>query len=147
MSPPSRSRRDGPRWRVQDAELPGRRRLPVERAVQPVAVVVVDEDAEHALEVAPVHDQEPVEPLGPGRADEALGDCVRRRRPHRRLDGFDPSFMAFLTMRSKRQPVAADGNGFPLVQAILGHLAARTFATRCVPAVPYLFHPNRSKTT
>jgi hypothetical protein len=39
-------------------------------------------------------------------------------------------------MRSKRQPVAADGNGFPLVQAILGFLAARTFATRCAP----LFH-------
>jgi hypothetical protein len=53
--------------------------------------------------------------------------------------------MAFLTMRSKRQPVAADGNGFSLVQAILGLLAARTFATRCAPSVPQLFHPNRPK--
>lgn len=82
---------DGPCWRVQDAELRGRRigRLPVECAVRPVAVVVVDEDGEHALEVAPVHDQEPVETLGPGRADEALGDRVRPRRPHRRLDDLD----------------------------------------------------------
>jgi hypothetical protein len=38
--------------------------------------------------------------------------------------------------RSKRQPVAAHGNGFPLVQAILGLLAARTVATRCAPSVP-----------
>jgi hypothetical protein len=29
----------------------------IERAVWPVAVVVVDEDAEHAFEVAAVHDQ------------------------------------------------------------------------------------------
>jgi hypothetical protein len=50
---------------------------------------VVDEDAEHALEVAPVHDQEPVETLGPGRTDEALDDRVRPRRPHRRLDDLD----------------------------------------------------------
>jgi hypothetical protein len=31
---------------------------------------VVDEDAEHALKVAPVQDQEPVETLGPDGADE-----------------------------------------------------------------------------
>jgi hypothetical protein len=44
--------------------------------------------------------------------------------------------MALLTMRSKRQPVAADGNRFPLVQAIFGLLAVRTFATRCAPSDP-----------
>src|SRR5437667_7308592 len=49
-------------------------------------------------------------------------------------------------MRSKRQPVAASGNGSAPVQAILGLLAARTFATRCAPSVPQLFHPNRPKT-
>src|SRR5947199_7967874 len=48
--------------------------------------------------------------------------------------------------RSKRQPVGTHGDGFPSVQAILGLLAARTFATRCAPSVPQLFHPNRPKT-
>ena len=36
-------------------------RAEVECPVWPVAVVVLDEDAEDALEVAPVHDQESVE--------------------------------------------------------------------------------------
>jgi hypothetical protein len=39
------------------------RRCKVQRAVRPVAVVVVDEDAEHTFEVAAVQDQEPVEAL------------------------------------------------------------------------------------
>src|SRR6266550_2829619 len=38
-----------------------------------MAVVVVDEDPEDALEVASVHDQQPVETLGADGADEALG--------------------------------------------------------------------------
>ena len=50
---------------------------------------MLGEGAEHALEVAPVHDQEPVEALGAGGADEALGDRVRLRRSHRRLDDSD----------------------------------------------------------
>jgi hypothetical protein len=54
--------------------------------------------------------------------------------------------MAFLTMRSKRQPVAAEGNGFALVQAVFWPPVGRTFATGCVPSVPYLFHRNRPKT-
>src|SRR2546427_8874676 len=54
-----------------------------------VAVVVVGEDAEDALEMAPVRDQQPVEPLGAGGADEAFRDRVRPRRPHRRLDDLD----------------------------------------------------------
>jgi hypothetical protein len=57
--------------------------------VWPVAVVVVGEDAEDALEVASVHDQEPVEAFGPDGADEALGGRVRLRRSHRRLDDLD----------------------------------------------------------
>src|SRR5438552_10240606 len=55
-----------------------------------MAVVVVDKHAEHALEVASVNDQEPVETLGASGADEALGDRVRLRRSHRRLDDLDP---------------------------------------------------------
>ena len=59
------------------------------RAMRPVALVVVDVDPEHMLEVAPVHDQQPVQALGADGADEALGDRVRLRRSHRRLDDLD----------------------------------------------------------
>jgi hypothetical protein len=50
---------------------------------------VVDEDAEDAFEVAAVDDQEPVEAFGADGADEALGERVRLRRSHRRLDDLD----------------------------------------------------------
>jgi hypothetical protein len=50
---------------------------------------VAGEDAEHALEVAPIDDQQPVQALGAGGADEAFGDRVRFRRPHGRLDDLD----------------------------------------------------------
>jgi hypothetical protein len=40
------------------------------------------------------------------------------------------------TMRSKRQQVAAGGNGLALVQAIFRPSASRTFATGCAPSVP-----------
>jgi hypothetical protein len=50
----------------------------VQRAVRPVGVVVVDEDAENALEMAPVHDQEPVEALGAGRCGR---NALRTRSP------------------------------------------------------------------
>jgi hypothetical protein len=43
--------------------LPGIGRYEVERAVRPVAVVVVDEDAKHVLKVPSVEDEEPVETL------------------------------------------------------------------------------------
>jgi hypothetical protein len=39
--------------------------------VRPVAVVVVEEGAQHPLEVTPIHDQEPVEALDAGGTDEA----------------------------------------------------------------------------
>jgi hypothetical protein len=79
---------DARRWRAHKGELPRSRigRLEVERAVRPVAVVVVDEDPQDALEMASVHDQQPVEALGTDGADEALRDRVRLRRSHRRLD-------------------------------------------------------------
>jgi hypothetical protein len=57
--------------------------------VWPVGVVVVGEDAEDALEMASVHDQDPVEAVGPDGADEALGDRVRFWRSHWRLDDLD----------------------------------------------------------
>jgi hypothetical protein len=54
-----------------------------------VAVVVAGEDAERALDVTLVHDQEPVETLGADGADKTLGDRVRLRRSQRRLDDLD----------------------------------------------------------
>jgi hypothetical protein len=45
-----------------------------------VAVVVLGVDAEHALEVTSVHDEEPVETFGADGADEPLGDRVRSWR-------------------------------------------------------------------
>jgi hypothetical protein len=52
-------------------------------------VVVVNVDAEDMFEVATVEDQQPVETLRTHGSDEALGNGVRSRRPHRRLHGSD----------------------------------------------------------
>jgi hypothetical protein len=62
------------RW-VRDPELSGGLigRLEVERAVRPMAGVVVGKHAEHTLEVASVHDPEPVETLG-AESEEMLRD-------------------------------------------------------------------------
>ena len=57
--------------------------------MRPVGVVVIDEDAEHTLEVPSVEDQKPVETFSAGGADEALGDRVRLWSAHRRLDDLD----------------------------------------------------------
>jgi hypothetical protein len=51
---------------------------------------MVDEDAEHPLEMAAVEDQQPVEALGAHGSDEALGDRVRLRRADRCPDDLDP---------------------------------------------------------
>src|SRR2546430_2304401 len=48
----------------------------------PLAVVVVDVDAEHAFEVTAVEDQQPVETLGTYGPGEALRDRVFLRRSH-----------------------------------------------------------------
>ena len=82
---------DDARWRVQHAQAADRGIgwLQIEGAMRPVRVVVVDKDSEHALEVASVHDQEPVEALGADGADETLGDRIRLRGPHRRLDDLE----------------------------------------------------------
>jgi hypothetical protein len=54
-----------------------------------VAVVVVGVDVEHMFEMSAVRDEEPVEALAAYGADEALGDRVRFRCSHRRLDDAD----------------------------------------------------------
>ena len=63
---------DAGSWRADETELPRTRigRLELERAVRPVAVAV-DEDPQHTLKMASVHDQQPV---------EALGRTVRTKR-------------------------------------------------------------------
>jgi hypothetical protein len=57
--------------------------------MRPLRVVVVDEDAQDAFEVAGVEDQQPVEAFGADGSDEPLGDGVCLRRLHRRLDDPD----------------------------------------------------------
>src|SRR5207247_10676062 len=68
---------------VATADLALRRSLPslvefgwseFEGAVRPLAVVMVDVDAQHAFEVPAVEGQQPVETLGRHSADEAHGD-------------------------------------------------------------------------
>src|SRR5215218_4289507 len=66
------------------------RRDELERSVRPVAVVMIDVDAEHALEVSSAEDQDPVETFTPDGADEALGVRVRPRRSYRCADHLDP---------------------------------------------------------
>src|SRR5439155_17301798 len=50
---------------------------------------MVNEDAEYALKVAAVDDQEPVEALSASGADKAFGDRVGLRRAYRCLDDLD----------------------------------------------------------
>jgi hypothetical protein len=73
----------------------------VEGAVRPLAVVVVDEDAQHLLEVAAVEDQQPVETFGADGSGKPLGDRVRLRCPHRRLAIRMPS----LRKTSSKEPL------------------------------------------
>ena len=53
--------------------------------MRPLAVVVVDVDAEHAFEVTAVEDQQPVQTLGTYAPDEAFRDRVCFGRSHWRL--------------------------------------------------------------
>src|ERR1035441_6029048 len=57
-----------------------------ERAVRPMAVPVLSELAQHAVQVTAVGDQQPVEALPSDAADESLSDRVCLRRPDRRAD-------------------------------------------------------------
>ena len=54
-----------------------------------MAVVMVDVDAEHLLELSPSDDQDPVEAVAADGADAALGERVRVRRPERCADDLD----------------------------------------------------------
>lgn len=58
--------------------------------MRPVAVVMIDVNAEHAFKLSPADDQDPVEAVAPDGANPALGERVRFRRPERRGDDFDP---------------------------------------------------------
>ena len=60
-----------------------------ERAVWPVIVVVVFVPAQDSCGMALVDDQDAVEEFAADGADEAFGDRVGPRRPHRRLDDAD----------------------------------------------------------
>jgi hypothetical protein len=54
-----------------------------------VAVVMVDVDAEHLLELSPADDQDPVEAVAADGADPALGERVCLRRPEWCADDLD----------------------------------------------------------
>jgi hypothetical protein len=60
-----------------------------ERSVWALGVVVIDVDAQDAVELARAEDQQPVQALGPCGPDEALGVCVGLWRAERRLDHRD----------------------------------------------------------
>ena len=64
----------------------GDRHLEVDPAVRAFVVIVLDELAEHAVEVALAPYEHPVQALGPGCAHKALGERVRAGRPHGCLD-------------------------------------------------------------
>jgi hypothetical protein len=54
-----------------------------------MAVVIVDVDVQHLLELSPADDQDPVEALAADGADPALGERVRLRRPETCADDLD----------------------------------------------------------
>jgi hypothetical protein len=56
-------------------------------------------------------------------------------------DGLEPS-----TPSLPCDPNGSRWQRFPASSSCFGASATRTFATRCAPSVPYLFHPNRPKT-
>ena len=58
-------------------------------AMRTMAVVMIDVDAEDALELAAARDQDPVQALAPHSADKPLGVGVRLRRLDRRSDDLD----------------------------------------------------------
>jgi hypothetical protein len=64
-------------------------RFQVECAVRPVGVVVLDVDAQHALELSSARDQHPIEAVAADRADPAFGEGVRVGCPVRGADDLD----------------------------------------------------------
>jgi len=57
--------------------------------VRPVGVVVLDVDAQHALELSSARDQQPIEAVAADRADPAFGEGVRVGCPIRGADDLD----------------------------------------------------------
>ena len=102
----------------------GLRGLEVERAMRSLRVVVLDVDAQDALEVAAVEDQQPVEALAADGSDETLGDGVCLRRSHRRLDDPDASSAERLVERAAVLAVAvADQEAHALVREVEAEVA------------------------
>ncbi len=69
--------------------LPSLRRDQTEPSVWSLVVVMADVDSEHALQMCPIPDEEPVETLRPHRPDPAFGVGVGARRPHGRTEHLD----------------------------------------------------------
>src|SRR6266545_188131 len=99
----------------------------LECAVRPLAVVVVDVDAQHAFEVLAVEDQQPVQTLGAHGPEEAFRDRVCLRRPHGRLD--DPDAFAAEDFRRRGRRTCCRGHG-----AGSGRPGPRNRGRGCAPA-------------
>ena len=79
-------------WRVGSGETEARpwyRWCQPESAMWPMGVVVVDVDAQDALELPAAGDQEPVEAVAADGADPAFGERVRFRRSKWGADDLD----------------------------------------------------------
>src|SRR5262249_56286693 len=75
-------------------------------SVWSVMIVMADVDAEHALEMRPIPDEEPVETLRPHRPDPALRVGVGSGGPHRRAENPDGLAPEHLIKRSGELVVA-----------------------------------------
>jgi hypothetical protein len=87
---------------------------------------MLDEEAQqHALEVAAVEDQQPVEALGADGSDESLGDGVCLRRPYGRRDDPDAAGTEYLVERPAVLAVAvADQEPWTLVSEVEADVCA-----------------------
>jgi hypothetical protein len=102
--------------------------LEPECAVRPVDVVMLDEDAQRALEVAAVEDRQPGQAFGADGSDEPLGDRVCLGRPYGRRDDPDAAGAEDLVERAAvlavtvadREPLALVGEVEAEVSCLLG---------------------------
>jgi hypothetical protein len=85
-------------------------------SVRSVMIVVADVGVEHALEMSPTQDEQPVETLSPDCPDPPLRVGVRARCPHRRPKNPDVFTPEDVVKRSREFAVAVaheepDGSG------------------------------------
>ena len=75
--------------------------------MRPVAVVMIDVNAEHLLELSPADDQDPVEVVAADGADPALGERICLGRLERCADDLDAVASGLATVAETRTPTPA----------------------------------------